>query len=69
MIASIARQELRKALEIPSRYEILLVLALGKPKETVMIETIGPNGDTKYWRDSKGIHHVPKRALDDIIID
>jgi len=68
MIASIERQELRKALEIPPKYEILLVLALGKPKEKVMIETIGPSGDTKYWRDSKGIHHVPKHALDDIII-
>jgi len=68
MIASIEREGLRQALEIPPRYEILLVLALGKPKETVVIETVGPGGDTKYWRDSKGIHHVPKRALDDIII-
>jgi nitroreductase len=69
MIASIKRQGLRQALEIPPRYEILLVLALGKPKETVVIETVGPGGDTKYWRDSKGVHHVPKRVLDDIIID
>jgi len=68
MIASIEREGLRKALEIPPRYEILLALALGKPKETVVIETAGPSGDTKYWRDSKGVHHVPKRPLDDIII-
>lgn len=69
MIASIDREGLRKALEIPPRYEILLVLALGKPKETVVIETVGPSGDIKYWRDSEGVHHVPKRPLDDIIID
>ena len=69
MIASIDREGLRKALNIPSRYEILLVLALGKPKETVVIETVGPSGDTKYWRDSKGVHHVPKRPLNDIIIE
>lgn len=68
MIASIERQGLCQALEITPRYEILLVLTLGKPKETVVIETVGPGGDTKYWRDSKGVHHVPKRALDDIII-
>jgi len=68
IIASIEREGLRKALEIPPRYEILLVLALGQPKETVVIETIGPSGDTKYWRDSKGVHHVPKRPLNDIII-
>jgi nitroreductase len=68
MIASIDREGLRKVLDIPPRYEILLVLALGKPKETVVIETVGSSGDTKYWRDGKGVHHVPKRPLDDIII-
>jgi nitroreductase len=68
MIANIGREGLRKDLEIPPRYEILLVLALGKPKEKVVIETVGPSGDTKYWRDSQGVHHVPKRPLDDIII-
>jgi len=69
MVASIDREGLRKVLEIPAQYEILLVLALGKPKEKVVIETVGPSGDTKYWRDSKGVHHVPKRPLDDIIIE
>ncbi len=68
IIGAVQRQELGKALEIPPRYEILLVLALGKPKETVVIETVSPNRDIKYWRDSEGIHHVPKRLLDDIII-
>jgi nitroreductase len=68
MIANIRKEGLRKALEIPSRYEILLVLALGKPKEKVMIETVGPGGDTRYWRDSEGVHHVPKRPLDEIIV-
>ena len=68
MIANIRKEGLRKALRIPPRYEILLVLALGKPKEKVVIETVGTGGDTKYWRDSKGVHYVPKRPLDDIII-
>jgi len=69
IIGSIKRKELRKALDIPSCYEILLILALGKPREKVVIETVGPNGNIKYWRDSEGLHHVPKRALDELIVD
>ena len=68
IIGSIRREKLRQALQIPDRYEILLVLALGKPKEKVVIETLGPDGDIRYWRDKEGVHHVPKRSLDEIII-
>lgn len=68
IIGNIKRKELCKALEIPDSYEVLLVIALGKPKEKVVIEEVGANGDIKYWRDSQGVHHVPKRRLDDIII-
>ena len=68
MIASIDRKQLRRGLEIPDRYDILLVIALGKPKETVVLETVGPDGDIKYWRDEDGVHHVPKRSLGEIII-
>jgi nitroreductase len=68
IIGSVQRDGLRKALDIPSHYEILLVVALGKPKEKAVLETVGPSGDIKYWRDAGGVHHVPKRSLDDIII-
>ncbi len=69
MIGTIQKQELRKALAIPARYAILFVIALGKPKETVVLEPVGPDGDIKYWRDEEGVHHVPKRSLDTLIID
>ena len=68
IIASIRKEGLRQALNISDQYEILLTLALGKPKETVEIEAVGPDGDIKYWRDEEGTHHVPKRSLDEIII-
>ncbi|MBN2563769.1 MAG: nitroreductase family protein [Phycisphaerae bacterium] len=68
MIGSIRRDGLRKVIEIPDRYEILLVIALGRPKEKVVLETVGPSGNIKYWRDNQDIHHVPKRPLGEIII-
>ena len=64
----IQRDELSRALGIPPRYEILLVVSLGKPKEKVVLETLKPGEDFTYWRDSDSVHHVPKRPLDDIII-
>jgi len=68
MIGSIERKRLREILAIPERYEILLVIALGYPKEKVVLEDVGPDGDIKYYRDSEGVHHVPKRTLDELII-
>ena len=68
MLGSIKKEEARKILIIPSRYEILLTIALGKPKEKVVVDTLLPGGDTKYWREEDGTHHVPKRRLEDIII-
>lgn len=67
MIGSIKRDDLRKEFGIPFKYEILLILALGKRVEKVVIEDIR-NGDVKYWRDSDKTHHVPKRTLNELII-
>lgn len=67
MLASINRKKLRQNLNIPAQYEILIVLALGKPKEKVKLEIMKDN-DFKYWRDQKGVHHVPKRSLNDLIL-
>ena len=67
--ASVKRDELKFALKIEERYDILYVLAIGKPKEKVVLETVGPEGDIKYWRDDQGVHHVPKRPLREIILE
>jgi nitroreductase len=68
MIGAIDREGLRLDLDIPYRFDILLVIALGKPAETVVIEDLGPQGAIDYWLDKKFIHHVPKRSLDEIIV-
>jgi nitroreductase len=68
IIGSIKKEKLREVLQIPAHQEILLVIALGKPKETVVLEKISQDGSIRYWRDESGIHHVPKRGLGEIII-
>ena len=68
MLGSAKRDALRRTLDIQDHYEILLVLALGKPVETVVLEDVGPQGDIKYYRDEHGVHHVPKRSLEELIV-
>jgi nitroreductase len=68
MFGSVQREKLRRELTIPDHLNIRLVVALGKPAETVVLENLKPEEDTRYWRDEKGIHHVPKRTLEELIV-
>ncbi|HOW54383.1 MAG TPA: nitroreductase family protein [Syntrophorhabdaceae bacterium] len=68
MFAEIKHDQLRSLLKIPTRYQILMVIALGVPRERVVI-TDAKNGEIKYWRDINKVHYVPKRPLDEIILD
>ncbi|MCT4614133.1 MAG: nitroreductase family protein [Marinifilaceae bacterium] len=43
------------------------IIALGKPKEQVVICEM-ENNKIEYYRDENQIHYVPKRKLEDIII-
>ena len=68
LIGLVAREKLRADLNIPTQYEILLVIALGKRREQAIIEPTPDPENIKYWRDDEGVHHVPKRPLDDLIL-
>jgi len=68
IFASVQREKLKNLLQIEEYFEVLLVLAIGKPKEEVVIEDV-KNDDIKYYRDENQVHHVPKRELDHIIIN
>ncbi|MBN2550747.1 MAG: nitroreductase family protein [Anaerolineales bacterium] len=69
IIGSAKQEQVSQALALPDHFAILLVLALGKPKELAQIEPLGADGDIRYWRDAEGGHHVPKRSLEEIIIN
>ena len=67
IFASIKRERLKELLDIDDHFEVLLVIALGKPKEVVIVDEV-IDDNIKYYRDEKQVHHVPKRKLKDIII-
>lgn len=67
IIAAVNRKKLSTLFNLSDRYEVVQVLAFGKPAEEVVLEEM-VNDDYKYWRDEQGVHHVPKRSLDDLIV-
>jgi nitroreductase len=68
MLGAVDKEDLHRLLNIPARYDIPLVVALGKPKEKIILETMKPTDSFDYWRDKDEGHHVPKRKLNDIIV-
>jgi len=68
MFGNIRKEDLAEVLGLSDHLEILMVFALGKPKEEVRLVPLGPDGDVKYYRDADGVHYVPKRALKGVII-
>lgn len=67
-IGSFKKDKMIEVLNVGDDYEVALVIALGYPKEEVVIEEIDESGDIKYWRDENQVHHVPKRRIEDIIV-
>jgi len=65
IMTGIDKERLRRALNIPDRYEIAMLLALGYPSEKAVTED--SEGAVERWLDAEGVRHVPKRKLKDII--
>lgn len=68
MIGNFNPKEIRLALDLPETLVPVLLVAIGKPDETIVIREIGEDGATAYYRDENGVHYVPKRKLKDIIL-
>ena len=68
IIGSVQRDDLKKVLHLEDRYRILLVVALGRPAERVVLEEVAQDGNIEYWRDKDDVHHVPKRTLQELLL-
>jgi len=63
-VISVDRERIRVILEIPKKYRIDSVLALGYTAEKPVLEQM--KDSVEYWKDKEGRLHVPKRKLEDI---
>jgi nitroreductase len=68
-IGAVNRSQLSGILNLEDNLEISLVIALGYPKEEVVLEVMNEEGDFKYYRDENEVHHVPKRSLEELVIE
>ena len=57
--------DLKLLLEIPDGFDIALVIAMGYPDESPVADEA--KDSVNIWVDDKGVRHVPKRKLVDII--
>jgi len=66
LMGAVDRDAVAKALDIPSRYTISLVIAIGYPAQKSVAV---PMGDSiKYWLDDEGVLNVPKRGIEEVLV-
>ncbi len=68
MIGNFGRADLQADLGLPQHILPVLVVAIGKPDERIVLETLAAGAPTVYYRDGDGVHHVSKRAMEDILV-
>lgn len=69
MIGAFNRDRVGEVLRIPEKYVPVLLIALGKPDELVFLTEPKDKDNVIYYRDDHNLHFVPKRKLEDILID
>lgn len=68
ILRNVNRQRLAEILgDVGQSYEVPLILALGEPIEQVRLVPLR-DGDVKYFRDAQGIHYVPKRSTEELMV-
>ena len=67
MLQSFDPERLVSDFGIDERYNPELVIALGTPDESIVLHD-SEGESLRYWRDGENTHHVPKLALDKVLI-
>jgi nitroreductase len=68
MIGAFSPEKASAALNLAPHLQPVLILALGKRDEKVEIVDV-KEGKTTYYRDENDVHYVPKRSLEEELIN
>lgn len=69
MIGNFNAGEVKETLNLADHLAPVLIVAIGKPAEEIVITEVGPDESVDYYRDENDVHYVPKRRLEDIVIN
>ncbi len=68
MIGNFSPERVAQAMDLPETIVPMLIVAIGRPDEKIVLTEIENGQSTKYYRDEQDVHYVPKRKLEDIVI-
>ncbi|HIV03091.1 MAG TPA: nitroreductase family protein [Candidatus Aphodoplasma excrementigallinarum] len=68
MIGNFNARAVSEALQLNDTLRPMLLVAIGKPDETVVLTEAAAGGSVQYYRDENDVHYVPKRRLEDILL-
>ena len=68
MIGNFDPPAVKEALGLAENLTPVLLVAVGKPKETIVLTEAKPGDPLNYTRDENNVHYVPKRRLEDIVL-
>ena len=68
IIRTVNRHAISSYFNLPSNLELIQVIAIGYPNQKVKLTTSDDTASVNYFEDNEGVHYVPKRKLEDLII-
>jgi nitroreductase len=69
MIGNFSPARISAALELSDTLRPVLIIAIGKPQESIVLLDAPLGSNLNYFRDEQDVHYVPKRTLSEILIN
>ena len=66
-LGAIVRDSIKKTLALAENLDVVYLLAVGYPMQKSRI--VEMTGDTKYYEDEDGTINVPKRSLEEVLVE